>query len=156
MNKMVGIGVAGMMCVTALAACGGSDNSSSGSYCNDIKSASDQFKGLSTTDLSGDNFTQLNSAVHKIAGEAPGEIKGSWTLLGNQFDALQKAMDDAGLSMDEFNRVTQGDTSGIDPSKLGTLGKALQNLDTTGVSAATEKIQTQVKNDCDIDLKSNP
>ncbi|MGI8701756.1 MAG: hypothetical protein ACR2JU_11225 [Nocardioidaceae bacterium] len=154
MKNIVGLSVGALMCATALAGCGGSDSSSANSYCGDVKSAKTQFQGLSGADVFGQNFAELNAAVHTIADEAPSDVKASWTLLGDQFDSLKSAMDKAGVSMDDFSKLTQGDTSGIDPAKLAELSKTLQSFDTAGITAASDKITAEVKKECGIDMNS--
>jgi hypothetical protein len=169
---------AALMTLTALAGCGGDDNSAGdttgthggggqtstpppsvtqpafggGSYCDDLKSAKAQLSGLDGN-FTADKFTAINLAVHKIADEAPGDIKDSWTLVADEFDGLQKALSDAGLSMDDFSKLTQGGAPSIDPTKLQALQKALQSFDTKGLTQATNKITAEVKSECGIGLK---
>lgn len=154
--KFVGLSVGALMCATALAGCGGgSDTSSTDNYCSDVKAAKTQFEDLSGTDVFGANFGELNDALQNIADEAPDDIKGSWTLLADKFDSLQSAFDKAGVSMDDAAKLANGDTSGIDASKLVELQKILQNFDSTGISAASDKITTEVKKECGIDMDSS-
>lgn len=153
MKRIVRLGVAALMTVTALAGC---SSSSSNSYCDDIKSATTQFKGLSSANLGGADFAALNTAVHKVAGEAPSDIKSQWTTLANLFDTLQGAMDGAGLSTDDATKLLQGNTTGIDPAKLAKFATAMKNFNTTGITAASNKIQTEVKSECNIDLNAGP
>lgn len=155
MNKIAGASIAALMCAGALAGCGGSDDSSSGGYCDDIKSATEQFQNLSDNDITGDNLTAIIDAVHTIEAEAPDDIKSSWTFLSTQFDAFKTAMDDAGVSMDDFSKLTANDTSGIDPAKLAELTTALQSFDSDGISKESDKITAQVKEECDIDMDAN-
>lgn len=157
MNKTLGAGAAALMTVTVLAGCGGSGSSSGGSYCDDIKTASNQLSGLgSGSSFTAGKFDAVNTAVHKIADEAPSTIKSQWTIVADQFDALIKAISDAGLSMDDFGKLSQGGTPpSIDPAKLTALTNALKNFDAQGLSAATSKIQTQVKSDCNFDLNKS-
>lgn len=155
MNKILGAGAAALMTVTVLAGCGGSDSGGSNGYCDDIQTASNQLSGLGGSDFTADKFDAVNSAVHNIAGEAPSEIKSQWTLVADEFDALTQALSDAGISMDDFSKLSQSGTPpSIDPSKLQALETALKDFDATGLSAAASKIQTQVKSDCNIDLKT--
>lgn len=154
MNKIAGVGVASLLSVSALAGCGGSSSSSSATYCNDVKAASNQFKGLSTADLANGNLADLFAAVHKIAGEAPSDIKASWTVLDTKFGALKAAMAKAGVSLDDFGKLTRGDTSGIDPTKLAALATFFKNFDTAGIDTATKKITPEVKSECGFDLSS--
>lgn len=157
MNKILGAGAAALMTVTVLAGCGSSDSGSGSGYCDDIKTASDQLSGLgSGSSFTSAKFDAVNTAVHKIAAEAPSTIKSQWTIVADQFDALIKAIGDAGLSMDDFSKLGQGGTPpSIDPAKLTALTNALKNFDAQGLSAATSKIETQVKSDCNLDLNKS-
>lgn len=157
MNKILGAGAAALMTVTVLAGCGGGDDSGGGgSYCDDVKTASTQLSDLGGDAFTGDKFEAVNIAVHTIADEAPSDIKGSWTLIATEFDSLEQALSDAGLSMDDFSKLTQGGAPpSIDPAKLQDLQTALQGFDSQGLSDAANKIQTQVKSDCNIDLDTN-
>jgi hypothetical protein len=155
MKKLLGAATAAILTATVLAGCGGDNNSSSGGgYCDDIKSTSTDLKDLGKTDaFTADKFTAITDAVHKIAGEAPSDIKPSWTLIDTQFSFLTKTLADAGVSMDDFSKLASGQTpSGLDPAKMAALGAKLQQFDTAGLDSATTKIQNQVKSDCDIDL----
>jgi hypothetical protein len=92
--------------------------------------------------------------VHTIAGEAPSDIKPSWTLIDTQFTFLTKTLSDAGVSMDDFAKLAAGQSpSDLDAAKMAELGAKLQQLDTAGLDSASTKIQNQVKSDCNIDLQ---
>lgn len=154
MKKILGAATAALLTATVLAGCGGS-SSSAGSYCGDLKVASTQLKGLGASSLAGDNFAAVITAVHKVAGEAPSDIKPSWTLISNEFDALQSAVTSAGLSMSDFGQLASGQTpANVDPAKLAALDKTLQGMNTSGLSAASDKIAAEVKKECSIDLNS--
>src|SRR5690348_16611889 len=98
--KLMGAAVAAVISMAALSACGGNGSSSSSSgYCDDLKTASTQLSGLNNaTDLDQQKFDEIRTAVHTIAGEAPADVKSSWTLVDNQFEFLQNTLKDAGLS----------------------------------------------------------
>jgi cytochrome c556 len=73
----------------------------------------------------------------------------------SQLIFLQNAMKDAGLTMDDFASLAKGQTPpNFDTSKLPALEKKLESFDTTGLTAASTKIQTEVKSDCNVDLKN--
>jgi hypothetical protein len=156
--KLTGAAVAAVLSMTALAACGGgSDNASGGSgYCTDLKAAKANLSGLNSVDqLTGEKYQELSDAVHTIAGEAPADVKGSWTLIDNQLTLLQNAMKDAGLSMDDFAKLAQGQNPpNVDPSKLPALLSKLKSFDSTGLDTASTKIQNEVKSECHFDLES--
>lgn len=154
MKKIVGVAAAALMTITATAGCGG-DSSGSGGYCDDIKSAQSELGGLDGADFDAAKFDALTSAVKDIAAEAPDDIKGSWNLIADQFDTLETALADVGLTMDDFGDLTKGITPpSLDPADLQTLESKLQAFDDDGITAATDKIHDQVLADCDIELDS--
>jgi hypothetical protein len=156
MKKLLGAATAALLTATVLAGCGGDDKGgSSGGYCDDIKSTSSDLKDLGTNDaFTADKFNAIADAVHTIAGEAPSDIKPSWTLIDTQFTFLTKTLSDAGVSMDDFAKLAAGQSpSDLDAAKMAELGAKLQQLDTAGLDSASTKIQNQVKSDCNIDLQ---
>ncbi len=151
MKKIVGTAAAALMTITGLAGCGGGD--SGGGYCEDVKTAQDELGGLDGADFTADKFDALTTAVHNIADEAPDDIKGSWTLLADQFESLESILKSAGLTMDDFGGLVQGNTpDGFDASQLQALETKLQSFDSQGITTATDKIHDQVLADCDIEL----
>ncbi|MDX6297219.1 MAG: hypothetical protein QOI51_1076 [Nocardioidaceae bacterium] len=125
----------------------------SGNYCDDLKSAALALGSLGgSNEFTNDRFNALNSAVHSIADEAPSSIKGSWTLIAAQFDALRQALQEAGLSMDDFSKLSSGQVPSIDPAKLRVLETKLSSFDSKGVTAASTKISNEVQADCHLNL----
>lgn len=156
MKKILGAAAASVLTLTVMAGCGGgsSHNSSSG-YCGDVKDTASKLNGLSDpTSFTDAKYTALTTAVHNLAGEAPTDVKPSWTLIENQFTMLHSALADAGLSMDDFAKLTKGQVPSLDPSKLQALETKLQSFDTKGLGTAADKIQSEVKSECNIDLNS--
>jgi hypothetical protein len=154
MKRILGALTACLLALSVIAGCGGSSNSSSDNYCNDVKAAGRQLHGLNDpSSLTAATFTSFNRAVHTIAGEAPSDVKGSWTLIGNQLDLLQSAMSDAGLSMNDLGKLMKGQAPpSTDPSKLQALTQKLQSFNETGLDAAGQKIDREVTSECHIDL----
>jgi hypothetical protein len=153
--KLTAAAVAAVLSMAALTGCGGtSGSSSSGDYCSDLKTASANLADLvKVQNLNQDTFNRLQDAVHNLAGEAPANVKGSWTLFDSQLTFLQNALNDAGLSMDDFGALAAGQTpSGVDAAKLLALTKKLNNFDTAGLNTASTKIQNEAKSDCHVDL----
>lgn len=125
----------------------------SGNYCGDLKAAALALRSLGgSKEFTNDRFSAINSAVHSIAGEAPSSIKASWTLIATQFDALEQALKDAGLSMNDFSKMSSGQVPSIDPAKLRVLETKLSSFDSKGLTAATTRISNEVKADCHFNL----
>src|SRR4051794_24933151 len=110
-----------MVLATGLVAgCGsGGDKGSSGSsgkagasssgYCADLKAAKADFSSLNADTP---DFSKLNDAIktfHELAGEAPAAVADDWKTLDDAFSTLEKALDDAGISMDDLAAITRGE-----------------------------------------------
>ena len=156
--KLTGAVAATILAISGLTACGGSDSSSSsGDYCGDLKSAQSNLSNIGSLDtVTPDKFNAVLDAVHKIADEAPADIKPSWTLLSSGFDSFKQILADAGLSISDLGDIEKGNLPGnLTIAKAQELAQKLQNIDTSGFSAAQTKIETEVKSKCNIDLNAS-
>lgn len=156
MNKLTGISVAAILSAGALVGCGGgSDSTSSDTYCSDVKAARTQINSFTNGASQTTDIATLIERVHTIAGEAPSDIKASWTVLDTEFGTLKTAVEKAGLSLDDLQSVIAGNVPpGTDITKLTELGNTLKNMATPDVSAAGDKITAEVKKECNIDLNT--
>jgi hypothetical protein len=136
-----------------LAGCGGSDDGPDSDYCKDLKSASTQFDSLSSNDVS-----QLDDAFksfHKLAGEAPEDVKDDWTTLDKGITAVEKALKDAGLKFSDFAELQEGKMpEGVDVAKLQGLATEFQKLDSAEFSKASKAIEKHAKDVCKVDLSA--
>jgi hypothetical protein len=154
-HKLTGAAAAAVLTLTGLTACGGG-GSSAADYCPDVKAADAQFSGLSSpSELNEDTFSKLKDAVHKIADEAPDDIKPTWTSVDNALEELDNTLKDAGLSMDDFGDLTKGNLPpNMTIGQAQALAKKLQNIDTSALTSAGTKIQSEVKSKCNFQLKN--
>lgn len=152
MNKILGAGAAALMTVTVLAGCGGDDGGSGGGYCDDLKSTKATITSLGDADLTQATFDKLTDNVHTIADEAPSDITDSWNTVAGALDTFTSALSDAGLSIDDLQKIGQPGVPTPDPAALQALTTASQKLDSDALTAASDKINTEVKSECDLDL----
>lgn len=138
---------------TSLASCS-SSSSSGGDYCSAIKSANANLKDMSSfANVNEASWTKIRTAASDIESKAPSDVKDDWKVLSDDFDAMDKAFKDAGLSMDDFSSIQSGKLPpGVDQAKLQQLGKTLQSVDIHRLTSATSAIKTEVKNTCHVEL----
>ncbi len=134
-----------------LAGCGGSDDGPDSDYCKDLQSASTQFDSLSSNDVS-----QLDDAFksfHKLAGEAPEDVKDDWTTLDKGITAVEKALKDAGLKFSDFAELQEGKMpEGVDVEELQNLATEFQKLNSTEFDKASKAIEKHAKDECKVNL----
>jgi phage-related minor tail protein len=136
-----------------LAGCGGSDNGPDSAYCKDLKSASTEFDSLSSSDVS--KLDEAFKTFHKLAGEAPGEVKDDWTTLDKGITSVEKALKDAGLKFSDFADLQKGKMpEGVDVAKLQGLATEFQKLDSAQFDKASKAIEKHAKDVCKVDLSS--
>jgi hypothetical protein len=149
-----------------LAGCGGSGDkagsgdkggSSASGYCKDLKAAQSDFTTLNSDTP---DFSKLDDAIktfHKLADEAPSAVHDDWKTLDDAFSSVTKALDDAGISMDDLAKITSGQMpEGMTQDDLAALGPKLQstfsNLDQDAVKKAGENVEKHAKSVCKVDL----
>lgn len=142
-----------------LTACGGSDGGSGGSggsgsdYCKDIKAAAATFGSLDSGDTAsiGDAFTTF----HKLADEAPGDVKADWKTLDGAIKTVEDGLADAGIKIEDFDKLASGQLpDGVDQSKLAGLVTTFQKLSSAEFEKASKAIETHAKSVCKVDLNS--
>lgn len=156
MKRIVGAGIGALLVMGALTACGGDDNSnSSGSYCDDISNVKDSIQGLQGDDLTQAKFDQLTADLKGIANEAPADVQDDWQTMEDAITTLNTALDKAGVSLDDLKNLGSSGAPTLDPAKLQELAAAAQSLSSSELESAQKAIQTQVKDDCNIDIGTN-
>ena len=144
-----------------LTACGGSDDGGGSAggggsdYCKDIKDASKTFGDLGSGDTAsiGDAFATFS----KLADEAPGAVKDDWRTLEGAITTLEDALADAGLSIEDFEKLQSGGSlpKDVDVAKLKDLGPKLQGLNDAEFGKAAKAIETHAKDVCKVDLNNS-
>jgi hypothetical protein len=140
-----------------LTACGGDDNGKagggSGDYCADLKTAKKQVDALKGGDFS--DLQKTTDAMHKLAGEAPSEIKDDWKVLVDGVDKLVAALKKAGLDDADMATLQSGQIpDGVDMDALNDLMTEIQALDTDEFQKAGDNINKHAKDKCGVDLQA--
>ena len=139
---------------------GAKAGSSSSGYCADLKAAKADF---STLNADTPDFSKLNDAIktfHELADEAPSAVADDWKTLDHAFSTLQKALDDAGISMDDLAAITRGEMpKGMTQADLAALGPKLQSsfgdLDQDAVKKAGDNVEKHATSVCHVDLNKS-
>jgi len=148
-----------VLSASVLTGCGGGGGSSTDAYCKDLKAAKADFSSLGSSTPDFGKFSDVIDTFHKLAGDAPSEVKSEWKTLDSAMSTLQKDLKDAGLSFDDLGPISQGQMpEGMtqdDLTKLGpTLQKAFAKLDDPKFKKASDKIEKHAKSECNVDLGS--
>jgi hypothetical protein len=87
---------------------GGGDGSSSGSsdYCKDLKAAKADFGSLDSSSPDFDKFDDALNRFHELADEAPSDVDADWKKLDGALTTLEKALDDAGLTVEDLGKIS--------------------------------------------------
>lgn len=135
MRRLVALGAALGVVLAALVACGGSDQDE---YCAAVE---DHQQELSDLVGSGDPDALLQAldAFRDLQDKAPGDITDEWQQVVTSIEALQQALDDAGIDPATYDRdhppagLSAEDRARIDAAAKqlggGTTLRALQDLD---------------------------
>lgn len=161
----ISLAVAGVVLLgSMLAACGGSDGSDGGGsgnasggggdYCKDIKAAKTTFSGVTGSSAAG--LEDAFALFHKLADEAPSDIKDDWKVLDEAATTIEDAFKDAGIKLSDLGDIQAGKfPEGLDASKLTGLATKLSDLTGQKFTDAQEAIAKQALSDCKVDLKSS-
>jgi hypothetical protein len=141
-----------------LAGCGGGN--STDTYCKELKTAKADFSGLSSSTPDFNKFDQIISTFHKLAKDAPSEVKPDWETLDGALTTLQKDLADAGLSMKDLGPISKGQLpAGMTQQQLQALAPKLQlafgKLENDKFQKASDKIEKHAKTTCKVDLGTN-
>jgi hypothetical protein len=120
MRKVAALAAATVMSLGALTGCSG------GSYCDDLKSMSDNKELKDFDPKKPDTIQKAIDASKKLEGSAPDDLKDDWKVLA---EYLEKTKDAAG-----------------DMTKLAALAG-----DTQKITAASQAISKHAKDECKID-----
>src|SRR5262245_17977716 len=150
--------VALTLAASVLAGCGSDsgDSSSSGDYCQELKSDKAflaTFTG-SNPDLS--KLDEVFQRMHTLADDAPDDIASDWKTLDEALTTIETALKEAGLKPSDLDDLHNGQPpAGVDPSQLQALSSQLQALDSTDVNEAATRIATHAKDTCGVDLNAS-
>jgi outer membrane murein-binding lipoprotein Lpp len=146
-----------LVSTSLVAGCGSSGDSggsgASSSYCKDLKAAKADFGSLSSSTPDFEKFGEAVAALHKLADEAPSEINDDWKTLDGALTALEKALDDAGMSFKDLGALTAGQLpEGVSQEDVQALAPKLQSAFGDDVTKASKNIEKHAKSKCGVDL----
>jgi hypothetical protein len=140
-----------------LTACGSDDGGDkaggSANYCDDLKTAKKEVDALKGGDFS--DLKKTTDAMHKLADEAPDEIKDDWKTLVDGIDQIIAALKKAGLDDADMATLQSGQIpDGVDTHALQQLMSEIQKLNTQDFQKASDAITKHAKDECGIDLQA--
>lgn len=169
MKRVLAFGSAIVLCAT-LSSCGGDDKGDGGgsgsgsggsaaSYCDQISDIKDNFEDIDFSALSDSTFEDMRNAFSNLQAAAPEDVKDEWATMGDTFDKFQKALDDAGISLDDLQALSDDPNSlpeDLDLNALQQLGTEMTSIaEDSNLEEATDTIAEEVKDECDIDLNED-
>jgi hypothetical protein len=139
-----------------LTGCGGGDSGEGSSYCDDLKSAQEEFSAFNSDNPDAADLEKAIDRFHQLADEAPDEVKDDWATLDGALQDFQQALEDAGLTMDDLAKIQNGEMpENFDPAKLQELAPKLQSLGDQDFQDAADNIEKHAKDECNVDLSSS-
>jgi hypothetical protein len=156
-NCLVSAVAAAVLAVGLLAACGddgsGSAIASQGGYCNDLRSAKQELDAIQGGDFG--TLRETTDRMHRLADEAPEEVKDDWEVLVAGVDKLADAFDAAGLSDADMAALQSGNIPrGVDMAALQDLMAEPKGSDTPEFGKASANVSKHAKKECDVDLEA--
>ena len=156
MKRILSAVAAAALGLCLLTACGDDDGggkaSGGGDYCKDLKSTKKEVDALKDGDFT--SLEKTTDAMHKLADEAPDEIKDDWKTLVDGVDKLVAALKKAGLD-DDMEALSNGDIpDGVDMAALQGLMTELESLNTPDFQKAGDAINKHAKDECGVDLQA--
>ncbi len=158
MKRILSAAAAAALGLCLLTACGDDDGGSKaggsgGDYCSDLKAAKKEVDALKAGDFS--DLEKTTDAMHKLADEAPDEIKDDWKVLVDGVDKLVDALKDAGLDDADMETLQSGQIpDGVDMAALTGLMEEIKDLSTQEFQDAGEAINKHAKDECKVDLQA--
>jgi len=131
-----------LLASVVLTACGGSDT---GAYCDRLEKAEDDFSSLGEDGNMSDAF----DTFRELRDEAPDAVKDDWKTLAGAIDDMEKAYEDAGIDLDEVDKL---DASKLSQDQIKKLTEATSKLSSEDYTKASDNISEHAKSECDIDL----
>ena len=155
MKRILSAVAAAALGLCLLTACGDDDGGSAGGgdYCKDLKQTKKEVDALKGGDFS--DLEKTTDAMHRLADEAPDEIKDDWKTLVDGVDKLVAALKDAGLDDDDIATLQSGQMpDGVDMTALQGLMDEISKLSTPEFEKASEAINKHAKDECGVDLQA--
>ncbi|MGH3360542.1 MAG: hypothetical protein ACRDO7_17195 [Nocardioidaceae bacterium] len=152
MKRLAAIVCGTTLAVAALSGCGSDSGASGGSdsagdYCGTIEDVKNEFSSIEDADTSIDDMSAAGERFNDIVDAAPSDIKSDWETLAAAFEDMTSALEDAGLDTDKpMQEAMEADPKAAQEAQAEVM-KALG-----GVQDSQKAIQTEVKDECGIDM----
>jgi len=145
------LAAAAVLGTSLLSGCGGDDG---GDYCDTLSSMRDEVTSLDPSGAGG--FEELREVTGDLADAAPDEVADDWEAISKAFDDLESTMDDAGVSMEDFQEAGEKGESpeGVSEEDLIAISDGFTEVGDT-FSESGDAITEHAKESCDIDLNES-
>ena len=159
-KRLVAVVSGGLLTAAVLAGCGeasddggdgGDGGSDGGDYCGMIEDVQSEFSSLQGGDPTLGDLSALSDRFGDIAGAAPSEVSEDWKKMDSTLGDMVTALEDAGVDEDKPLQEAVTEVVTDDTSKAGELTETAQAMTTL----ETDKIEQNVKDECDIELGGN-
>jgi len=156
-----------VLLATSLSACGGDDGgdggggttNSSGDYCDKLDDAKSSIQALDFRGMGESQFSELQGRLSDVGDSAPADVKDEWVTLNGAIGDFKTLLNDAGLSLDDLQAITENPTDlpdNVDLKKLQELAPKLQEFsEDNDLEAASDAITKHAKSECGIDLEDS-
>ena len=150
----------GLLATAVIAGCGGddggdsdSDSSAGGDYCGQVEEMKGDFESFGDPEYTLGDISETVSLIGDISESAPDDVASSWDALHSAMSEFESNIADFDVDEDaplqeEFEKIAKDD-----PSKQQEIMKALSGME--DVSSDADKIEKQVKDECDIELSGD-
>lgn len=150
----------GLLAATVIAGCGDSGDSTSadggssgGDYCAQVEEMKGNFEAFQDPDYSLSDVSETVDLIGDITESAPDDIASSWDSLYSAMSDFESGLSDLGIDPDAPMQESFEKLAKEDPSKKQEILDTLSSME--GVESDGEKIEKQVKAECDIDLSED-
>lgn len=141
-----------VMTIAVLSACSRGDGPDS-DYCKDLEAAKPALDSLKSN--GAEQLQDVFKVTHKLAEEAPSDVKDAWETYDTAISNIEKALEAAGVGPKELASLQRGEVpDGVDQEKLRGLPATFQKLDSPDVAKASTKIATHAKEVCKLSFVS--
>lgn len=136
---------------------GGDSGSSGGDYCGQVEDMKGAFESFGDKDTTLGDVSETVDLLGGISDSAPDDISSSWDALHKALGGMESGLADLGVDEDapmqeEVTKIAKGAKD--DKAKQKEIMEAMSGMQ--NVQTDAEKIEKQVKEECDIDLSESP
>jgi hypothetical protein len=149
-HRFLAMATASLVIGGGLTACGSDDNSSGG-YCDDLTAAKASYIGLLENRIDDETFDNLLGDLHTIRDEAPADVKDDWATFSDAADRFHTALHDIGMTIDDAVAM-QNDPNMETGPQMDALMDAAASLSSLRTAKAQGAIAESAQKDCDISL----